>query len=106
MRCRSAHSALSPHASPAAPATSSPATSASTGTLPFRRDEPAPDAAAPAGARPAGSVYDRAAAQRAWAKRRSDLDQLGDVGDVLTDVDRQIAELQQRVNALLDSETT
>jgi hypothetical protein len=32
--------------------------------------------------------------------------QLGDVGDVLTDLDRQIAELQQRVTAQLDSETT
>jgi hypothetical protein len=50
-------------------------------------------------------VYDRAAT-RAWAKRSEDLDQLGDVGDVLTDVDRQIAELQQRVTALLESETT
>ena len=45
-------------------------------------------------------VYDRAATRAAWAKRREDLDQLGDVGDVLTDVDRQIAELQQRVTAL------
>jgi hypothetical protein len=74
--------------------------------IPVSRDEPAPEPIAPAGAPPPGSVFDRAASQRAWAKRRNDLDQLGDVGDVLTDLDRQIAELQQRVTALLDSETT
>ena len=76
--------------------------------IPVRRNEPEPepDGAASTEAHPPGSVCDRAASQRAWLKRRSDLDQLGDVGDVLTDVDRRIAELQQRVTALLESETT
>jgi hypothetical protein len=74
--------------------------------IPVSRDEPAPEAIAPVGAPPPGSVFDRAASRRAWAKRRNDLDQLGDVSDVLAELDRQIAELQHRVTALLDSETT
>jgi hypothetical protein len=73
--------------------------------IPVSRDEPEPEALAPDGASPPSSVYDRAASQRAWAKRRNDLDELGDVADVLTDLDRRIAELQHRVTALLDSET-
>jgi len=48
-----------------------------------------------------GSVYDRPASERAWAERRDDLHRLGGVNDVLSGVDEQIAELQQRVNALL-----
>ena len=76
--------------------------------IPVRRNEPEPepDRAASTEAHPPGSVFDRAASQRAWLKRRSDLDQLGDVGDVLTEVDRRIAEIQQRVTALVESETT
>jgi hypothetical protein len=69
-------------------------------------DEPAPETSASTGAPPTEFVFDRAASERAWAKRRSDLEQLGDVGDVLTDLDRRIAELQQRVTALMVSETT
>jgi hypothetical protein len=72
--------------------------------IPVSRDEPASEATAPAGAPPPGSVFDRDASQRAWAKRRDDLDQLGDVGDVLTDLDRQIAELQHRVDSLLNDQ--
>ena len=37
-------------------------------------------------------------------KRRDDLHRLADVGDVLSDVDQQIAHLQERVSALLDGE--
>lgn len=74
--------------------------------IPVNRDEPEPEAVTSAGSSPPESVYGRAASQRAWVKRRSDLDELGDVSKVLTDVDRQIAELQRRVTALLDSETT
>jgi hypothetical protein len=48
----------------------------------------------------------RAARDRAWAQRRQDLQHLFDVGDTLADVDRRIAELQQRAATLLDSETT
>jgi hypothetical protein len=72
--------------------------------IPVSRDEPASEATAPAGAPPPGSVFDRDASQRAWAKRRDDLDQLGDVGDVLTNLDRQIAELQHRVDSLLNDQ--
>jgi hypothetical protein len=33
-------------------------------------------------------VFDKTAADKAWSKRRDGLDRLGDVGDVLSDVDR------------------
>ena len=41
-------------------------------------------------------------AQRAWARRRADLAELGDVADELTDVDRRADELNRRAAALLD----
>lgn len=47
-------------------------------------------------------MFDQAAARRAWSKRRNDLGSLADVADVLTDIDQQIAALQERVNTLLD----
>lgn len=43
-------------------------------------------------------------ADRAWTKRRNDLQRLWNVGEVVSDVDRQIAELLQRVSHLLDAE--
>jgi predicted flap endonuclease-1-like 5' DNA nuclease len=51
-------------------------------------------------------VYDRAAAQRAWARRRDDLHRLAGVGAVLTDLDQQIADLHDRVEVLLNGEST
>lgn len=42
----------------------------------------------------------------AWTNRRNDLQLLGNVGHVLSDVDRQIAELQQRVTVFLNAETS
>jgi hypothetical protein len=54
----------------------------------------------------AAGGYDRAAWRRAWTRRRADLDQLTGVADVLTDLDRQVAELQHRVTALLDGQIT
>ena len=50
------------------------------------------------------SVYSKASADQAWSKRRQDLHRPADVGDVLSDIDKQIADLQERVNALLDGE--
>ena len=47
-------------------------------------------------------VYSREDWQRAWLRRRADLDLLADVADVLTDIDQQVADLQNRVTALLD----
>ena len=47
---------------------------------------------------------DRAARQRAWLRRRADLDRLADVAGVLSDIDRQVADLQHRVTALLDGQ--
>ncbi len=46
--------------------------------------------------------YGRRDAQRAWARRRADLAELGDVADELTDVDRRADELNRRAAALLD----
>jgi len=72
---------------------------------PDTADQPAP-AAATSVEPPDGAVFDRAAAQQAWTKRRNDLDSLADVADPMTDIDQQIAALQQRVNTLLDGRTT
>jgi hypothetical protein len=46
--------------------------------------------------------YGRRDAQRAWARRRADLAELGGVADELTDVDRRADELNRRAAALLD----
>ena len=73
--------------------------------LPFPSDDPPPQTATPTPAPPT-PTYTRAAAARAWTKRRTDLHHLADVGDVLSDVDQRIAELQDRVNQLLEGETT
>jgi hypothetical protein len=51
-------------------------------------------------------VFARTAATRAWTKRRKDLDPLSDVAEVLSDVDQQIVELQHRVNALLEQQSS
>jgi hypothetical protein len=76
-------------------------------TLPFPGDEPpVPDSAAAQQEQPpAPAAFGKDAADRAWTKRRDDLQRLGNVGEVLTEVDRRIAELQQRVNDLLNTET-
>lgn len=65
--------------------------------IPVSRREPPPEGEVPAATRTA--VYDEVVADRASAKRRGDLAQLGDVAGVLTDIDRKIADLQQRVTA-------
>ena len=49
-------------------------------------------------------VYSAQDRQRAWLRRRADLDRLADVADVLTDIDQQVADLQSRVTALLDGQ--
>jgi hypothetical protein len=75
-------------------------------TLPIPSDQPPQNTATPRGVEPAGSVYSKASAEQAWSKRRDELHRLADVGDVLSDIDQQIAVLQQRVNALLDGEVS
>jgi len=75
-------------------------------TLPVPTDERSEKAKAPATpVENARSVYDKSASQLAWAKRRDDLHWLADVGYVLSDVDRQIAELQHRFESLLNDQT-
>ena len=69
--------------------------------LPVPTDQPDQQSTAPR-VEQVGAVYDRAAADRAWATRRADLRRLAGVGDVLTGIDQRIADLQDRVNALLD----
>ena len=75
--------------------------------LPFPGDEPPPpDSAAERQEQPpAPAAFGKDAADRVWTKRRNDLERLGNVGEVLTEADRQIAELQQRVNDLLNTQT-
>ena len=74
-------------------------------TLPVPTDAPSerPRVSA-ASVEKARSAYSKASADQAWSKRRQDLHRLADVGDVLSDIDKQIADLQERVNALLDGE--
>jgi hypothetical protein len=49
-------------------------------------------------------VYCREDAQRAWARRRADLDDLAGIDDVLDEVDARAKELQQRTAAVLAAE--
>jgi hypothetical protein len=46
-------------------------------------------------------VYSRVDAQRAWARRRADLDDLAGIDDILDEVDARAKELQQRTAAVL-----
>jgi hypothetical protein len=50
-------------------------------------------------------VYSREDSQRAWAKRRADLDQLAGVDDLLSDVDARVMELDRRTAAILAGQT-
>ena len=50
-------------------------------------------------------VYSREDAQRAWARRRADLDDLAGVEDLLDQVDARAKELAQRTAAILVEQT-
>ena len=51
------------------------------------------------------AVYTREDAQRAWTRRRADLQDIAGVNDVLERFDARAKELQQRTAAILDCET-
>jgi hypothetical protein len=74
-------------------------------TLPFPSDQPQVPEPLVVRAEKTPAAFTRDAADCAWTKRRNDLQRLGNLSNVLSDVDRQIAELQQRVNALLATES-
>ena len=69
--------------------------------LPVPTDEPHQEPMPPK-AQQVRAGYDRAAAEQAWTTRRADLHRIAGVDDVLSDIDQQIADLQDRVAALLD----
>jgi len=55
--------------------------------------------------RPA-TTYSRVDAQRAWARRRADLNDLAWIDTVLDEIDARAKELQQRTAAVLAAENT
>jgi hypothetical protein len=71
-------------------------------TLPVATDEPAQKTLTSEPFALAGSLRIKASVDQAWTKRRADLHLLADVGDVLSEIDKKIAYLQERVNALLN----
>jgi hypothetical protein len=73
--------------------------------LPYPTDDDPIDQPPRTPATPEGAAYDKAARDRAWVKRRQDLNHLADVADTLSDLDRQIVELERRVTTLLVNET-
>ena len=64
---------------------------------------PTNDEAAPSAPQPAvvSSGYTRKQARAAWDQRRADLGDLAGVADDLADVDRQVAEINQRIDQLM-----
>lgn len=66
----------------------------------FESEEPAP---APV---EVGRVYTRDDAQRAWARRRADLDDLAGIDHVLAEIDARAKELERRTAAMLAAEYT
>ena len=71
--------------------------------IPIDDEEPEPEqpVPAPAEVRP---VYSREDAQRAWARRRADLDDLAGLDDVLDEIDARAKELERRTAAILAGE--
>ena len=51
-------------------------------------------------------MYSREEAQRAWARRRADLEYIAGIDDVLAEIDARAKELEQRTAALLAAENT
>jgi hypothetical protein len=65
-------------------------------------DEPAPIAT---NRQVVATGYTKQQVRAAWDRRRSDLAELAGVADELADVDRQAAEINQRINQLLTMAT-
>jgi len=70
--------------------------------LPVDTDEEPDTSAVPVLER---KVYSREDSQRAWAKRRADLDDLAGLDDLLNDLDARAKDLQQRTAAILIGQT-
>ena len=71
--------------------------------IPIDDEEPEPEqpVPAPAEVRP---VYRREDAQRAWARRRADLEDIAGLDDVLAEIDARAKELERRTAAILAGE--
>ncbi len=67
-------------------------------------DEHPPEQPAPAPAEERG-VYSREDWQRAWSRRRADLEDLAGVDDLLTEVDARAREMERRTAAILLGQT-
>ena len=50
-------------------------------------------------------MYSRDDAQRAWARRRADLDDLAGIDDVLAEIDARAKELERRTATVLAQNT-
>ena len=68
-------------------------------------DVPEPEHPAPAPVE-VGRVYRKQDAQRAWARRRADLEDVSDLDEVLAEIDARANELQKRTAAVLTGETS
>ena len=67
--------------------------------------EPPPEPPAPVNPAAPRAVYSKEDRQRAWARRRSDLQDIAGVEEVLDQIDARATELQQRTAAILAAET-
>jgi hypothetical protein len=67
--------------------------------------EPPPEPSAPVNPATPRAVYSREDSQRAWARRRSDLNDVAGIEEVLDRVDARAKELQHRTASLLAAQT-
>ena len=73
--------------------------------MPVDTDEPEPPVPATVIVPAPRAVYTRGDAQRAWARRRADLQDIAGVDDILDQIDAPAKELQQHTAAILAAET-
>ena len=72
--------------------------------IPVDDEMPEPEQPAPVPVE-ARRVYSREDAQRAWARRRADLQDIAGIDDFLAEIDARTMELDQRTAALLAQNT-
>ena len=72
--------------------------------IPFGDEEPKPEQPV-SPPPPARAVYSSADAERAWTRRRADLEDIAGIDDVLVEIDARAKELERRSAAILAAET-
>jgi len=72
--------------------------------IPVDDEEPDPEEPAPVPVE-ARRVYTKIDAQRAWARRRADLQEIAGIDDVLAQIDARAKELEQRTCSVLAQNT-